>query len=249
MVPSDSYVANRLFWLGIDAYEPGGPDWWAHLVATHTSVLEVGANIGLYTVVGASAAPVAYRAVEPNPSSCAVLRRNLALNELAHVEVLEAAIVGEIGRDHVTLRFPDRDPYDASAGAFVAEGRDRGMAAKRCIVVPAVAMADLVQGVDLVKLDIEGLELDVLSAVRPWIVATAPTLVIEVLDEAADLQRFLGDLVAEVGYRCVAVVGHEPVAVPVSAVVEGTLQAQFGTRDVTLVSQPRMTDVVPPAPA
>jgi FkbM family methyltransferase len=241
MVPSDSSIASYLFWLGIDGYEPGEPDWWARLVAAHRSVLEIGANIGLYTAVGGAAGPAAYRAVEANPSSCGVLRRNLAVNELTRVEVVEAAVVGERGTDHVTLRFPDRDPYSASAGAFVDGAVRPGLASSRCIVVPAIPIADLVEGVDLVKLDIEGSELDVLSAVRPWIAATEPTLVIEVLDEATDLQRFLADLIADVGYLCLVIVGHQPVSIPPSVIGEGTLQARCGTRDVTLMSRARAT--------
>jgi FkbM family methyltransferase len=242
MVPTDSYIANYLFWLGIDGYEPGGPAWWASLVAAHDSVLEIGANVGLYTVVGALADPTArYRAAEPNPATCATLRRNLALNGLDHVEVIEAAIVGERADAEVTLRLPDRDPYLASAGAFVDGAVDLDRPAERSVSVPAVTAPDLVDGVDLVKLDIEGLELEVLGAIRPWIVEATPTLVVEVLDDARHLQRFLADLITETGYACAVVEqGERPVAVPTHLVVDGHVQRAFRTRDVTLLRPDRL---------
>jgi FkbM family methyltransferase len=241
MVPADSYVTNRVYWLGLDGYEPGGPAWWASLVAAHDSALEIGANVGLYTVVGALADPsTRYRAAEPNPATCATLRRNLAINGLDRVEVVEAAVVGERTGAEVTLRFPDRDPYLASAGAFVEGAVDLDRPAARSVSVPAVTARDLVDGVDLVKLDIEGLELEVLRAVRPWIVDTTPTLVVEVLDDARDLQAFLADLIAEAGYACAVVHCRHPVGVPTRLVVAGHLQRAFRTRDVTLVRPDRL---------
>jgi FkbM family methyltransferase len=217
---------------------PGGtrrPDWWASLVASHRRTLEIGANIGLYTVVGARAAGgTPYRAVEPNPASYDVLRRNLALNGLSHVAVLEAAVVGAGGPGMVELRFPDRDAYAASAGAFVEGAIDLEAPAGRHITVPAVAMPALVGGVDLVKLDIEGLELDVLASVRDWIVDTAPTIVVEVRDDAVHLQRFLADLIAAAGYECHAMIAGSVRLVPAAAVAGGSLQRDLGIRDVTL---------------
>jgi len=241
MVPSDSYIASYLYWLGADAYEPGGPAWWGCLTATHTSALEIGANIGLYTLVGARAAPgLRYRAVEPNPESCGALRRNLALNRLEHVEVLERAVVGDPQRSTATLRFPDRDPYGSSCGAYVNGAIDLETPASRAITVDAVAMGDLVGGVDAAKLDVEGLEVELLGAVRPWIVDAQPTLVVEVRDAAGRLQRFVADLVADVGYETFAVVDGRVRPVPVSVVERGALESACHTRDVTLIAAHRV---------
>jgi FkbM family methyltransferase len=240
MVPTDSYIANYLFWLGIDGYETGEPAWWASLVSSHRGALEVGANIGLYTLVGASAAPsVRYRAVEPNPVSYDVLRRNVELNSLEHVELVQAAAVGERTTDSVALHFPDRDRYSASAGAFVDGALDVTTSAARAVDVPTAPIGDLIDGVDLVKLDIEGLETEVLGAVRPWIVETAPTIVVEARDQAPTVRAFLADLLHEVRYDCYAVSEGEPVAVSPHVVAEGTLERDHRTRDVTLIAPER----------
>lgn len=236
MVPIDSYIANHLFWLGIDGYEAGEPAWWATLVASHRSALELGANIGLYTLVGAAAGPhVPYRAVEPNPASCDVLRRNVALNDLANVCIVEAAVVGERRAKTVTLRFPDRDRYRASAGAFVEGAPDLTTSASRSITVPTAPVHELIDGVDLLKIDIEGIEVEVLGAVRSWLVAAEPTLVVEVRDDAVHLQRFLADLLDGSRHRCVVVRDGRPSAVPRAAVTEGRLEQSYRTRDVTLI--------------
>jgi FkbM family methyltransferase len=249
MVPSDSRIAARLFWLGIHGHEAGEPAWWATLVSSHRSVLELGANIGVYTLAGAVADPSArYVAVEPNPASVEVLRHNLAVNGLEHVEVVPAAVVGDRAATDVSLRFPDRDRYAASAGAFVDGALDLDTPATRAVTVPTVAVADLVHGVDLLKLDIEGVEAEVLASVRPWIVDTTPTIVVEVRDDAEHLQQVLGDLLDETDYACYAVSGGEPKTIDPRAVTEGRLQRDHGTRDVTLIPLERATACRVPVP-
>lgn len=247
MVPTDSYIANHLFWLGMDGYEAGEPGWWASLVSSHRAALEIGANIGLYTLVGASAAPsVRYRAVEPNPMSYEALRRNVVLNGLEHVDILQAAVVGERTASTVALRFPDRDRYSASAGAFVDGALDVTTSAARTVEVPTAPICDLIDGVDLVKLDIEGLEAEVLGAVRPWIVETAPTIVVEARRDAPTVRAFLRDLIEEVDYDCYAICGGEPVPVSPGVVAEGRLERDHRTRDVTLMARERAATVMDP---
>jgi FkbM family methyltransferase len=240
MVPTDSYIASHLFWLGIDGYEAGEPGWWASLVSSHRSALEIGANIGLYTLAGAAATPsVRYCAVEPHLASFEVLQRNVALNGLGHVELVHAAVVGPRRADTVTLRFPDRDRYTASAGAFVDGAVDLTTSAGRSVEVPAMPITELIDGVDLVKLDIEGLETEVLGAVRPWIVETAPTIVVEARDEAPTVRAFIDELLRDVPYRCYAVSDGAPVPVARQVVTEGRLETDHRTRDVTLITPER----------
>jgi FkbM family methyltransferase len=243
LTPADSFVTRCVYWLGVDGYEPDEPAWWSSLTAVHASILELGANVGLYAVVGAAAAPHArYQAVEPNPLTCGVLRRNLAVNRLDHVEVVEAAVTGARAGGVGLLRVPDRDVYAASAGAFLDGAVDLHTPASRGISVPTMCAADLVGGVDLIKLDIEGLELEVLAGIRRWLIDAQPTIVVEVREEARRLQEFVSDLVADVGYSCHAV--RSGSVVPVApATLAGRLERALGTRDVTLLP-PRRRDAV-----
>src|SRR5262249_38493940 len=161
-----------------------------------------------YTVIGAAAPPGArYRAVEPNPPTCAVLRRDLAGNGLGRVEGGEAAAGGARAPASPVAAGPGRDLYTAGAGAPLRGGAHLGLAARarRGVAVATVEAAGLVDGVDLLKLDIEGLEAEVLAAVRPWLASVAPTVVVEVRPGARDIERLVAGLVAEIGYRCWAV--------------------------------------------
>ena len=197
-----SRLERTLWWWGAQGYEPAEARWWRRLCAAAGNVLEVGANIGWYSVVGGREA-AEYTAVEPNPEAAGVLRRNLDLNALGHVRVVEAAVVGADGPARVELALPDQEAHStAPTGAFLRVGTeamsDRNAA--RSVTVPTVTAASLFAGRDLVKLDIEGSEATVLAAALPEIRRSRPILLVEVLPGAARLQQVLGELV-ELGYR------------------------------------------------
>jgi FkbM family methyltransferase len=81
------------------AYYLGRPDWWEfdfleHFLRPADHVLDVGANVGVYSLfmaklVGRAGAVIA---CEPDPESVIGLRENLVRNHLLHVRVAEAAV-------------------------------------------------------------------------------------------------------------------------------------------------------------
>lgn len=111
------------------------------------TVVDGGANAGLYTAlaaacVGASGRVIAY---EPQPHTCARLREMVARNRLPGVEVVEAALTGDDGRQKLvgdTLA-DSSDP----AGVWVATRRLDDEARRLGL-----------DFIDLLKLDVEGYE-------------------------------------------------------------------------------------------
>ena len=73
LVRADSFVTERQYWFGEKfGYEPGGIYWWRNFCSKSERILELGANIGYYTVQGARcAADAHYTAVEPHPGCAA----------------------------------------------------------------------------------------------------------------------------------------------------------------------------------
>jgi FkbM family methyltransferase len=234
-VNSDSQIVQLVYWLGQTGYEPGEAAFWRRACEQATGILEIGANIGYYTVQGASAARgTRYVAVEPLPANVGPLRANLALNEL-DVEVVEAAVVGHANPEPVTLMLPDLHPYAASTGAYVKGAQVGDRVASRSVTVPAVAADTLVAGIDLLKIDIEGFEYDVLAPIRSWLASAQPVLFIEVLDHSQELRDLLADLV-EGGYGAWALTGANPTAITGETLRRRSLRVDFGTRDVVLAS-------------
>lgn len=206
----DSLMVRRLYWYGESGYEGAELHWWRLFCSTATTIVELGANIGYYTVQGAIANPRAiYVAVEPHPVSAELARTNLAINGMTQVQVLQKAVVGTKTTDTMTLWLPDEEQYAAPTGAFLqgAEGvTDRP--ASTSVTVPVVRASDVVAGADLLKLDIEGYECDVLMSVRDEVAAAMPVIFLEVRRKAGDLRNMLADWHATLGYAVFAIGTH-----------------------------------------
>jgi FkbM family methyltransferase len=118
-------------------------------------VLDCGAHVGMASLWMKRMWPAArITAFEPDATIAALLRANLQRNGAADVEVVEAAVWNHDGT--VSFRAPGTDAgaIDAVAADTVGPQRD----------VRAVRLRHwLSQPVDLLKLDVEGAELDVLE--------------------------------------------------------------------------------------
>jgi FkbM family methyltransferase len=243
LVNDGSLIAGLAYWLGPDGYEPAVARRWAACCARARRILEIGANIGYMTVWGAAAAPdTPYTAVEPNPEAARSLRRNCRLNGLSQVKVIEAAVVGVVTRPTLTLCLSLRDAYAAPTGAHLAAagapaGDERGME------VAAVGVDGLLDGVDLLKIDAEGAELDILSAAARRLAAQRCIVIVEALDGAAALREFLGNFVRRHQYRA-AVLRDPPVEIDAAGLARTPLEARYGSRDLLLVPAERAAGIL-----
>lgn len=124
-----------------------------HLLRPGDRFLDVGANVGSYTILAAGAVGADVTCVEPIPATYVHLQRNIALNGLAaRVNAWRGGLSASTG----TLRFTDSlDTMNHVLGA------DEGGAA---VEVPVRTMDDLVGPSipALIKIDVEGHERSVL---------------------------------------------------------------------------------------
>jgi len=93
---------------------------------------------------------------------------------------------------------------------------------------------DLLSGVDLLKLDVEGYEFEILNPIRTFLLQQRPTLFVEVLPEARKLQSFLADLVCSGAYRLYVSGAASLLEIDPEDIAAGRLQRLHHTRDVFL---------------
>jgi len=137
--------------------------------------VDVGANIGYLTLLAAARVGPAGRvvAVEPGPDNLHFLRRNLEVNGFANVRVVAAA--AGACRTEATLHLsPVSTIHSLHAPAEPGAGSSS-------IAVAQVRLDELLEAPpDLVKIDVEGAELEVLAGMTGWLEAGAPpALVVE----------------------------------------------------------------------
>ncbi len=169
------------------------------------TVLDIGANIGYYlllehALIGSSGRIIA---VEPSPSNCEMLKKNLELNHVSSAEILQAAVSNKSGVQEFWLA------AQSNLNSFDREHLEEAGGVVTSIEVQVTTVRDLVStygAVDYVRMDIEGHEVEVLgdivelgrSGFRPL-----PDVIFEthnrVYSEERDIMTRLSDLMS-LGY-------------------------------------------------
>jgi FkbM family methyltransferase len=204
----DDVLAGPVVWTDLRLWEEATHPLFYRLARTARGFLDAGAYAGLYTLLACQANPRLHAvAVEPNLVATRMLRRNLDVNRFGpRVHVVGKALSQAPGRARLTV--PER-----ITTATLRAGAD---APGRSTVDVEVTTADLAVGdrpIDLVKIDVEGLEPEVLRGMSRTLATHRPIVIAECLDRPA-LER-LRSTAAEFGYQHVHhLAPHGPVAVP-----------------------------------
>ncbi|HET7883638.1 MAG TPA: FkbM family methyltransferase [Acetobacteraceae bacterium] len=231
---------DAIYWFGVQGYEGKVADVWVALCRKAHAILEIGGNVGLFTVLGARDSSAPYTVAEPVAAISAVLRSNLARNGLAHVEVLEVAVIPDSAPAEVALNVPD-EKRDAPVGAHLIEGVEvYNRSSERKIMVSGRPFRDLIAGRDLVKIDAEGIEAKLLDSARDIILRERPTLLIEVLPSATSLAALIRDLARTAGYTIFIVPewGSDTIASVAAGDFTSELPARFRSKDIVLSMAP-----------
>lgn len=132
--------------------------------------VDVGANIGFFTLAAAARVGRAGRvvALEPHPALAVVLRQNLAMNGLRDVAVLEVAASDRDGTA-VLAGFRDDGGNTGVSSILRPADPDAPSFPVRCAPLDAVLDGAGIDVVDLVKVDVEGAEALVLRGMRDGI--------------------------------------------------------------------------------
>ena len=243
-VNAESLVLHQLYWFGERGWEPQLLPWWRRFCGRASAILELGANVGYFTVQGARAGPRArYVAVEPFPASARVCRANLELNRVESVELVTAAAVAHPEGPAVELHVP-RDQLASPTVAFVGTDTElpepMSRHVTRTISVPAVDVRSLLSGVDLLKLDVEGQEHALLAAGRDHLRTRRPTVFVEVLPGTTRLRRLLADLCRDDGFHCYVPRADVLVRLQLSDILDAPLLDRYGGQDVILTPEPHL---------
>lgn len=173
-------------------------------------VVDIGANIGNHTIFFAKLLGVKVVSVEPTPPTLDILRRNVELNKLEHLVEIKGVALGS----------------SKAKGSIVnAASENTGMAQVLLDeqgAIDVLTLDDIIDDrfVHMMKIDVEGMEVDVLLGAMATIRRCKPNLIIEA--STIDALKKIEAILQPLGYMKVMVFNHTPTYLfkPVASVSE-----------------------------
>lgn len=179
------------------------------------SFVDVGVNIGQTLLkVKSVSSKTNYIGFEPNPDCYNYLNRLVAINNFNNTRIFQFGISNEVG--HGVLYFSNNSKTDASAS--IVNGFRNQSSIKKRIHVPlttwkAINSKENFDTVSVLKIDVEGGELEVLNSFKSCLISDKPIIIIEILPTynaensfRINRQRKIEELLKELDYTIFRVV-------------------------------------------
>jgi FkbM family methyltransferase len=197
----DADLSSRLEWQlwAFGSYEKHLAELFGYLVRSGDRCVDVGANVGVHTVrlarlVGTDGEVIA---IEPDPDVVPRTYRNIALNGLPNIRVINAAASERPGE----MRLYRPGPWDTNRGRASLLHHPYLTGAHTTVAV--VTVDDVCAGVPvaLIKIDVEGHEPAVIRGAADTIARHAPSIILEFAPKLlADAAQTPFSWLAERGY-------------------------------------------------
>jgi len=165
---------------------------------------DIGANIGFFSILAARiVGPTgAVYAFEPVPENASLIEKNAHLNRLDKIKVIKLAVASRTGKEELLLA--------RYAGGAVLKGFGIPPDLSGSLTVETSTVDDFLLGQkvrppDIVKIDVEGAELDVLHGMVDTLRNRGPKLIIEVDDgneqKCEEKLKSCREFISGFGYR------------------------------------------------
>lgn len=175
--PGHSFT--QCLWPAVDNYEPDVRAALHHFLKPGATFVDCGSNIGYFSVLAGRLVGPDGRvfAIEANPVTFHLLERNLQLNGCG--VALHCALVTEPGEVELFVPRQTGDVYSSTRRGGLVQGEDIEV-----YKVPGRSLDEVIASlkldhVDLLKVDIEGAELDVLRSARRVLHELRPIVICE----------------------------------------------------------------------
>jgi len=189
------------------SFEPQSMRLWCHLARKATGILDIGANVGVYSLCAAGLRPdLQVHAFEPNPYAFARLRMHKALNAADNIQEHTVAVGDANGIYPFAWKIKAHG--NIASGGRVGETTSPG--AERTVVSMATLNGtgfDKVLGSrGLIKIDVEGTEAAAFKGMTE-VLALKPDIILETFEPEACVT--INAMLQSLGYRAYAILEGE----------------------------------------
>lgn len=156
-----------------------------NLIQKSNVILDIGANTGIYSIISSMVSDdtVVY-SFEPNPVNYIRLNRNIVLNKRKNIKTIQKAVGPENSKIVFTVPAADILSDTSSAIESFSKSTYSGTIEWKNIEVDQITVDDFcvrntIHKVDLMKIDVEGYEIDVLRSAMKTIQKDRPIILLE----------------------------------------------------------------------
>jgi FkbM family methyltransferase len=198
--PNDN-CGGRLYYWG--SYEPEQTAAFMDLLKDlqPTAFIDIGANIGYYSLLAATHSKARVYSFEPSPSIAKSLTRSIALN--GYTERIKVTPKAASEKPGELVFFVNENPHNFGLGSIVNTVSTSTRLVVECCKVDDELPEDLGSSV-LCKIDVEGAEFMALQGMARILTTVHPVLIVEVhpveLQQAGASARQVFDLLQSFGY-------------------------------------------------
>jgi FkbM family methyltransferase len=181
---ADTAIVPHLIRDGV--FDPDLTAFLAKAIAPGMTFLDIGANFGTYTLVAAQLVGAGGRvcAVEADPAVAALLRETVTMNGFAERCTVISAAAGARNGEGALHRFGTRIGSSTMVAQVAEAARaDYGETVSTqpvaCRTIDSIAAENTLERIDWIKIDVEGLEHEVLLGAQTTINQHRPRLIVE----------------------------------------------------------------------
>ncbi len=193
-------IENELFWSGLKGWEKVSFELWRRLCPLANTILDIGANTGVYALIAQATNPQAtVIAVEPVQRIFEKLKQNTRMNG-DRIHVVCAAVSDHTG----TAILYDQPAHEHVLSVSLDPTWNKESPWLSPVEVPCITVTDLLRDyelkkADLLKIDVETHESAVLDGCATLLREHKPTLLIELLNN--DVAQRVAAQVEGLGYE------------------------------------------------
>jgi FkbM family methyltransferase len=189
----DDLDSSRLTRFGI--YQPEQTKLIKKLVKKKHTVIDIGANIGYFTLIMAQQAKQVH-AFEPEARNFEILKKNVELNGFSNVKLHNLAVAETNGKTTLHLCDIGRGMHRIYPSQWCKEGTTN---------VQTVRIDDIIEEADFIKIDIEGAELGALKGMTKLLKKRKSNIIMEFhppsIEEYGAKPRNIYDFMTSLGYE------------------------------------------------
>jgi len=178
----DDWIPSQMFWCGLYLVEKKETEFFKKLIERGQIVIDIGANIGYYTLMAAARVGKNGKvySFEPFSSTFDLLQENIRINKFENVILSKIAVLDKEGTIELHLSSVTNTGSTSISFPPNYSGKKENV---KCITLDKFIKEKELKKVDIIKIDVEGAEVKVLNGMKKLLSTQSPKVLIEINEE------------------------------------------------------------------